>query len=57
MNRNVKANRVSDDWTVTFLQSVLLTAITTKRPGGSWTKKNPEGFLRDSLYFIVEIKN
>ncbi len=23
MNRNVKANRVSEDWTVIFLQSVL----------------------------------
>jgi hypothetical protein len=23
MNRNVKANRESEDWTVTFLQSVL----------------------------------
>jgi len=23
MNRNVKANRVGEDWTVTFLQSVL----------------------------------
>jgi hypothetical protein len=22
MDRNVKANRVSDDWTITFLQSV-----------------------------------
>jgi len=22
MNRNVKTNRVSEDWTVTFLQSV-----------------------------------
>jgi hypothetical protein len=25
MNRNVKANRVSEDWTVIFLQSVLPT--------------------------------
>jgi len=40
MNRNVKANRVSEDWTVTFLQSVLNAKRPEKRAfNGIWVTK------------------